>query len=308
MPDKEVRLTELDNLRLAADQAGVGLPEIVLPRDSDVILRRMRFHYLDWGTVGRPTVLFLHGGGLTAHTWDVVCLALRMDFHCLALDQRGHGDSEWSPTLDYSTDTQAEDIAAFLDHLEADRLVIVGMSMGGLNGIRYAGAHTGRLVGLVLVDVGPDVQVSGAERIRQFTSTTVELKSIEEYVDRAMEFNPRRNPTLLRRSLLHNLRETPAGTLVWKYDQRHRYQRSAEEVLASQQTLWEFIPNITVPTLVVRGADSDVFYDEDAKKLAAKLPNGRWVRIPDAGHTVQGDNPGALLRELRPFLEEVTTK
>src|SRR5687767_7011519 len=88
-------------LREAAELAGMALEEVVGPSRQYTEADGMRLHYLDWGTAGRPTVLFLHGGGLTAHTWDLVCLALRRDYHCLAVDLRGHGDSEWSPEADY---------------------------------------------------------------------------------------------------------------------------------------------------------------------------------------------------------------
>ena len=81
----------------------------------------MRFHYLDWGTAGRHPILFLHGGGLNAHTWDVVCLMLRRDYHCFALDQRGHGDSEWEPTSDYSHDSQVGDVEGFFAKLQLKR-------------------------------------------------------------------------------------------------------------------------------------------------------------------------------------------
>ena len=81
------------HLALASATAGLTLPDLVLPTAHHVILRGMRFHYLDWGTRGRAPMLFLHGGGLNVHTWDLVCAALRLERHCLALDQRGHGDA-----------------------------------------------------------------------------------------------------------------------------------------------------------------------------------------------------------------------
>ena len=92
---------QLEHLELTAHHAGLKVAEIVLPESHHIVIHRMRFHYLDWGTPGHPPILFLHGGGLNAHTWDVICLMLRPDYHCFALDQRGHGDSEWEPTSNY---------------------------------------------------------------------------------------------------------------------------------------------------------------------------------------------------------------
>src|SRR2546428_10158960 len=133
---------ELAHLELAAELAGVELPEVVLPEDRFVELNGLRLHYLDWGGEGRPRVLFLHGGGLTAHTWDLVCLALRADYHCLALDLRGHGDSDWSPGMDYSFEAHRDDVEAFADLLRLDRFVLVGMSLGGITALAYAGRHS----------------------------------------------------------------------------------------------------------------------------------------------------------------------
>src|SRR2546425_8787481 len=185
---------------LAAATAGLTLPELVLPTAHHVVLRGMRFHYLDWGTRGQPPMLFLHGGGLNAHTWDLVCASLRLERHCLALDQRGHGDSEWSPEMDYATESHVADLDAFIDRLGLDRFVLVGMSLGGVNALAWAGTHSQRLAGLVLVDVGPEIRSDGVRKIQAFTSDATPLE-LEEFIDRAMAFNPRRNRELLRRSL-----------------------------------------------------------------------------------------------------------
>jgi pimeloyl-ACP methyl ester carboxylesterase len=247
-------------------------------------------------------VLFLHGGGLTAHTWDVACLLLRGDYHCLALDLRGHGDSEWSPEMDYGFETHAGDVEALVDRLDLDRLAVVGMSLGGLASIGYAGRHADRLSALVLVDVGPETRSEGARRIADFVAAPAEFDSVEDAVERALAFNPRRDATLLRRSLQQNLRRLPSGKLTWKHDRRHRGKVDMDALAQRRRALWTEIPKITCPTLVVRGGRSDVFHDEDAAKLAETLPRGEWVRVEDAGHTVQGDNPQGLVAELRRFL------
>jgi pimeloyl-ACP methyl ester carboxylesterase len=295
-----------EHLKLSSATAGMTLPDLELPDSHHVILRGMRFHYLDWGTRGRPPMLFLHGGGLNVHTWDLVCAALKPERHCLALDQRGHGDSEWSPVMDYATESHAGDLDAFVSHRGLDRFVLVGMSLGGANALAWAGRHSDRLAALVLVDVGPEVRQAGVRKIAAFTSEATPLDSVEDFIAKALAFNPRRDATLLRRSLLHNLRRMPDGKWMWKYDQRHRG-RAMDPAAAARrrELLWSAVAKVSCPTLVVRGADSDVFHDEDAERLAGALPDGRWVKIANAGHTVQGDNPAGLLVALRQFLGDV---
>jgi len=295
------------HLEASAATAGLALPDLTLPSAHHVLLGRMRFHYLDWGTAGRPPVLFLHGGGLNAHTWDLVCASLRRERHCLALDQRGHGESEWSPEMDYATESHVGDLEAFVDTLGLDRFVLVGMSLGGVNALAWAGRHGHRLAGLVIVDVGPEIRTDGVRKIAAFTSEATPLDSVEQFVDRALTFNPRRNRELLRRSLLHNLRRIPDGRFMWKYDQRHRGKVDPDAYARRRELLWSAVDTVPCPTLVVRGAQSDVFHDEDAERLAGRLRRGRWVKIEGAGHTVQGDNPAALLVRLREFLEETAT-
>lgn len=295
----------LEHLKLAVKVAGVEVSDVVLPEDREIQVGNLRFHYLDWGNDHRPPLVFLHGGALTAHTWDVVCLALRDAYHCLALDQRGHGDSDWAD--DYSHERHSEDIEGFIDQLGIDRTVTIGQSMGGLNSIVYAGRGGQRLAAMVIVDVGPELNLAGTSRIGDFIRNSPESKSIDDFVAKALEFNPRRDPVLLRRSLLHNLRQLPNGNWTWKWDpNRMRGNPGAiNDHIAGMRRLWTDVEKIDRPTLIMRGAKSDVFSDENAEKFANTLANGRWVRIPDAGHTVQGDNPRAMVQELRQFFGEI---
>jgi len=126
--------------------------------------------------------------------------------------------------------------------------------------------------------------------------------SLEAIIERALAFNPRRDPLILRRSLMHNLRRQPDGNWTWKYDRRRFQQMGGDQHAAERRGLADGLAKITCPTLVVRGAESDVFHQEDAERLAAGLPDGRNVTIPKAGHTVQGDNPKDLVAALREFL------
>ncbi len=297
------RETEIGMLRRAAEIAGLTPREITLPADHQLIVGNLRFHYLDWGGTGHP-ILFLHGGGLNAHTWDVVALMLRERYRCVALDQRGHGDSEWSPVIDYAVESQRRDVAGFIDALKLANPVIVGQSMGGLNALAYASRHHQHMKGLVVVDVGPEINPAGVQRIRDFSSTP-ELDSPEAFLELAVKFNPLRDPAVLRRSLFYNLHQTPAGKWCLKHDQRRSSPEAAEIAAQQRARLADEIRQIECPVLIVRGGLSDVLTDEAAERFARSLPRARWVRVEKAGHNVQGDNPAGLLDAMRVFLGEI---
>jgi len=129
-----------------------------------------------------------------------------------------------------------------------------------------------------------------------------ETVTVEAIIEKALKFNPRRDPKILRRSLMHALRQQPDGTWRWKYDAARFQKLDQEAHRAERAKLADGLQRIACPTMVVRGGDSDVFNEEDGIRLAERLPNGRFVTVPRAGHTVQGDNPKDLVAELRRFL------
>ena len=293
----------IDHLRDAAEAAGLPDVEVVAPTQFDVRLDDMQIHVLDWGGPGEPIVL-LHGGGLTAHTWDLVCLQLRPRYRCVAPDLRGHGDSSWSSSADYRLDAYRADVEGLVDYLGLERFVLVGMSLGGATAIHFAGRHAEKLSALVLVDVGPQMSGgAGRERLRNF-SAQPPLPSVDAFVERAMTFNPRRKPELLRRSLLHNLRQDDNGMWVWKYDPRRMAPTGADPARRGE-AMWASVERISCPTLVVKGAQSELFMASDAEALVNRLPSPEFVQIEGAGHTVQGDQPRALAEAVQAFLARV---
>jgi esterase len=296
---------QIDHLKLSAKHAGLKLPAFELPESHHTVIGRMRLHYLDWGTKGLHPILFLHGGGLNAHTWDLVCLMLRDRYHCLALDQRGHGDSEWEPTADYRFDAQVSDLEGFIERLKLQRPLLVGHSMGGFAAMGYAIRHAPSMAGLVLVDIAPETSMNGSLKIRNFITQDRELDSVEDFVERALKFNPARNRQLLRRSLLHNLRQLPNGKWTWKHDPKRIPENFMSEHNVRKTMIMDCASAIVCPTLVLRGERSDVLSDDNAREFAASVPKGRWLRVENAGHTIQGDNPRALLDALEPFLAEI---
>ena len=297
--------TALESLREAAQVAGIEA-SVLLPEDRYVLLNEMRFHYLNWPGADSPVIVFLHGGALNAHTWDLVCTALRTEYRCIALDQRGHGDSDWSEHMDYSREAHCRDIATFVDALWLGGVILVGQSLGGLNAMTFAARNPSLVSALVLVDVGPELRADGARRITEFVAQSTEPRPFEDFVQSAVAFNPRRDPRLLRRSLLHNLKETADGLWTWKYDTRPFLDGARRErTLDDLRMVWADVHAIACPTLVVRGGESDVMTEEQAARFAAELEYGRWTTVSGAGHNVQGDNPCGLSAAIRTFLEDV---
>ena len=140
---------ELAMFLTALEIAGLRPKNIELPDDHQVIINTTRFHYLDWGGSGTP-ILLLHGGGINSHTWDCVAVMLRDRYRCVALDQRGHGDSEWSPIADYRIATHVGDIEGFVQALGLEHPILVGQSMGGLNSIAYATRNSDHVRAMVI--------------------------------------------------------------------------------------------------------------------------------------------------------------
>src|SRR5271170_3961543 len=142
---------------LLQSAADLGIPHDPEARyvSRQTVVRGMRFHFLEWGVPGAPTVLLLHGGNQSAHSWDLVSLHLSDRYHVFAIDQRGHGDSEWSREVDYSLEAKAIDALAFIEDRGLRSPIIMGHSMGGLVAMRVVISAPAVARGLVLVDIGP---------------------------------------------------------------------------------------------------------------------------------------------------------
>ena len=269
--------------------------------ERSVRVNGVTLHYLDWGPATAPPVVLLHGITGHARVWDHLAERLVPGRRVLALDQRGHGDSEAAPDDDYRVATMADDVAAFAGSLQLDRFALLGHSMGGRIAIQYAAAHAGRLERLIIVDIGPDIELAGLQRVRTMMSQSPERIESEEWaVEYIRRANPLQDLELLRQRVHHGLKRLPDGELTWKYAKGLRDMMRAGRRDAVD--LWEPLARIPCPTLVVRGAESDILSAEVAKKMTERLPDGRLVEIPAAGHTVPADRPDDFVRHVRAFL------
>ncbi|HEY5477717.1 MAG TPA: alpha/beta hydrolase [Tepidiformaceae bacterium] len=306
----------LELMAAAAAAAGLEPRTIVEPTDHEVQLNGIRFHYLDWGNPELPHVVLLHGGSLTAHTWDMAALLLRDHYHLVALDQRGHGDTEWTPESQVGEDNGAlmlEDTRQFIEYLGYEHLTLVGMSMGGMNTIRYAARYPERLDAVGIVDIAPETMREGHVEMEQFREATETLNGFDDFLNRAVKFMPHRPVAHLRYSLTHSLKPTAEGW-TWKQDHRKRPQATlAPEELAaarkqSAESLWADVKAIRQPAMLFRGENSKILAPEVAEATVAAMTNARLVVIPRATHNVHSDNPKDFAAALDAFLAEVLPK
>ena len=280
-------------LSLAA-RYGIRYRDASLPDARRIVARDGKtFAYLDWRGQGEAA-LFLHGGALTAHSWDLVCLGLRDQWRCLALDMRGHGESDWA--TEYRTETAVDDIATLLARHDIERIHLVGNSLGGMIAAHYAAAHPGQIASLTLVDVGPKVNFDATQKIRDYIERTDGVESIAAAIEIGMNINPLIDRDALEYRLRHAMHVGDDGRLYWRQD-RHRM-HDFQYFLGKVDEIARLAPAITAPVLIVRGARSRVFSDAAAAQCASLFRRGEWRRIEDSGHNIQETNPVGLIAAL----------
>jgi pimeloyl-ACP methyl ester carboxylesterase len=288
------------SLGAIARELGIDFPDDAPAESRFVVANGIEMHYLDWGGSGRP-VVFLHGGGFTAQTWDLVCLGLRGEYRCVALDLRGHGLSGGLHA--FGVEQPRDDLRAFVQALDLKEPALVGMSLGGNNAIAYAGVHSQELAAVVFVDVCPSVQPEGyrdeVERAKAFAKSA----SLDEAVEHALRLNPRGSRAYKRHTLSHVLepRDGAQAGFRMRHQREGAPKSDAAAMEARKQALWALVPKITCPALVVHGAESRAQTRAGLEAFRSLLPNADLVEIAGASHYVQEDQPRALLAELRRF-------
>jgi pimeloyl-ACP methyl ester carboxylesterase len=275
-----------------------------LPFDAPPVVAREQIEpatapalsYIRWGD-GPPRVVFLHGGGQNAHTWDTVALALGVP--AVAVDLPGHGHSERRADMDYGPWRNAATVAEVLTAVAPSAEVVVGMSLGGATTIRLAATRPDLCRHAVIVDVTP--QINDPSR----GMTTMERGSValisgaptydafEEMADAAIALSPLRAASGVRRGARHNSVRRPDGRWTWRYDLFGPWPEGAGGWV-DFTPLWDDLSSITVPTLFVRGGESVYVRDEDIDEMRGRLPGLEVTVVDGAGHAVQSDRPLVL--------------
>lgn len=289
--------------------------ELIGPTSRFYVSQRLRLHYVDWGNESRPPLLLIHGGRDHARSWDWVARDLRRDFHVIAPDLRGHGDSAWAVGGMYAMVDFVLDVAQLLDALQLFPITIVGHSLGGAIALQYTGVFPERVARVAAIEgLGPSPKL--IEQMRAVPP----WKRMQDWIDRMRQLaarQPRRYPSLeaaaarMREAnrflseeqalhlTVHGVMRNEDGTFSWKFDNYVRalspYRFDVDDVRA----IWD---RIQCPTLLVRGTESwasDPVLDGRIEAFhAARLAN-----VVGAGHWVHHDRLEDFLRILREFLE-----
>jgi len=293
--DELLSLDEFALLSENAAQAGFDGP---LPAVARV--ERGPISALRWGT-DPVRVVFLHGGGQNAHTWDTVILGLGLP--ALAIDLPGHGRSAWREDGDYGPPLNAAAVETVVRELAPDADLVVGMSLGGLTAMRLAATAPELVRRLVMVDVTP----SAPERAEQMTQAQMgsvalvqgdrSFPSFAAMLDVTVAASPHRSRESLRRGVFHNSQQLDDGTWTWRYDTFRKGD--------GFKGLWNDVTELRAPTTLVRGANSFFVNDDDAAEFARIAPGfQRVIVVPDSGHSVQGDQPRALVEILGSVIND----
>ncbi len=294
--DELIGLDEFALLHENAEQAGVSGPLPEVERINAGSISAIR-----WGSAP-PRVVFFHGGGQNAHTWDTVIVGLGEP--ALAVDLPGHGRSAWREDGDYGPVRSAATLEPVLREWAPAADLVVGMSLGGLTAIRLAVTTPELVRRLLLVDVTPTSPQRHLDMTDEQKGTVALVQgertfpSFAAMLDITCAAAPHRDRKSLRRGVFHNSKRLDDGTWTWRYDSFRK-----DDGYSGFQGLWDDVPALAVPTTLIRGANSAFVNEEDADEFARTAPGFQRTHIvAGSGHSVQGDQPRALIDILRGVL------
>jgi len=273
------------------------------PRDRYVRINGLRLHYLEWKGDG-PAVLLLHGLTSHAHIWDDVSSFFHhRGFHIIALDQRGHGDSEWAADASYTLDDHLADLTGFIERLDLTGLTLMGHSMGGRNALFYTACHPEAVARLILVDARPGNSVQASATLQEHLATLPLSASCLDDVGRAIGvLYPRLPWDVIVGIARRGYRRGRGGMLVPKFDTRMAAHLERSRYAA--EDLWPFLPNISCPTLVVRGEESPFLSRRDARRMCRLMDRAELCEIPGATHMPAHENAAAFHEAVSAFLHK----
>jgi pimeloyl-ACP methyl ester carboxylesterase len=278
-------------------------PSVNAPLDRFADIGRLRLHYLEWNPDATDTVVLVHGINVQAHTWDPVAAVLAERRRVIAIDLRGHGDSDWAQS-GYALSSFVGDLTLLLEQLDLDRIDLVGHSLGARVAIGFAGEHPDRIRTLALSDTGPEVARGGGEFSRNIVSSTQDVRGFrtrEEARAHYGKLHPEWQAIFLDLHAEHQVRENWAGKLVFKSDPE-LFWITGSAGRRENPYLWEMCTRVTAPTLIMWGTRSPFLDDDITGRMLEAFPDARVCRI-EAGHYIPREMPEAFTAALVYFLD-----
>jgi pimeloyl-ACP methyl ester carboxylesterase len=288
---------------------------IVGPTSHYFYSQRLKLHYVDWGNADKPLMALVHGGRDHARNWDQVAVHFRSEYHTIAPDLRGHGDSEWARGSEYSMIEYVLDLAQFLEQLATFPVLLIGHSLGGAIVLQYSGVYPERVAKVVSIEgLGPSPEYilprppqqrmqAWISQMRAFASRrTHRYATLTTAVQRMREANPRLSEAMAHHLTLHGTYRNEDGTYTWKFDNYVRASSPYDFNMEDARQIWE---RITCPTLLIRGADSQAS-DPERDGRATAFRHRQVVTIAHAGHWVHHDQLETFLQIVRTFLKGET--
>jgi pimeloyl-ACP methyl ester carboxylesterase len=299
-PDHERAASRVDPVAITGHHSSVPVSRFTIAADGIELAAE------GFGDPAATPVVLLHGGGQTRHSWRTTATRLQATgWYAVTVDLRGHGESGWSSDGDYGIDRFADDVLHVVDHLGKPP-VLIGASLGGLASLAALGRVPELALGLVLVDSSPFYQPSGAAAIRQFMRSHSQrgFASLEAAADAVAEYLPHRRRPANHDGLRKNLRRVD-GRYFWHWDPAFI---PADEIVARNAAidpvrLGAAACRLQVPTLLMRGGESDVLTEEDAAQFLRLVPHAEFATAADARHMVVGDDNGVFNQVVGDFLD-----
>ena len=267
------------------------------PTDRFITVNGLRIHYLEWGSTDRQPLIMLHGIGRVAHTFDHIAPHFSAQYHVMAVDMRGHGDSDWDPKGAYLVEDYVKDIEGLAQQLRLRNIVIWGNSTGGRVAQVFAGLHPDLVAAVISEDVGP-------ERPREIADgMTSRLKredeqgwaSEDELFAQQKNGNPRTGEEILRAYVHYGSKRRSDGRIIWKRDPA-----IGNGFIPTE--LWRFVREIKAPIIYILGGRSTIVPAATQQELRKTLPQAQIVTIPGAGHYPSEESTAEFLAVVDKFL------
>ena len=269
---------------------------MVPPIDRNFTSGNLNLHYLDWGNEGATPLLLLHHISSNAHTWDEFARRMREKYHVLALDMRGHGDSDWAGEGNYTTEHYADDVASLVNSRGLEGAIILGGSTGGRVGLVYAAQYPEKVAALIMEDVGAvrpaSISQGFADRV---AAGDPEFDTIEEWTTQLRGQNTRTPARFFESLAVHGTKRLPNGKLGLKRDVA--IQRDFVPL-----ELWNYVEKVTVPFLLLIGSESVIVGSDQQERFRAIIPDIEIVTVQDAGHIIVHDKLDEFDQVVQRFL------